>query len=318
MPRINVYGGIFKRCRVLLANTKTPYEALQITRTASKAQVKTAYRQLAKKYHPDAEGGDAKKMEEINNAYKFLMKDGGYEQLQQRQKGAPHRRTVVRPFVDEAESGSGARASTGAPFSDEEIEKLGALDPGTERRTPSGKFLYQNRDDQSWVELDRPLVRANQPRYASYAAHADIVGELRRRQMAQEKEKNEKSSFRRNIDRLTDSADLPTRNPLFLRAYLVLLIFLVYMMISRTFARQRHQKRRNVFYNNVEDRRAGLLEFYESNKPLVEELTVAAALVYLAAARKKSDDDTPVGTRPVMVYDSVRPPASHFNVIAGG
>lgn len=51
---------------------KDPYEVLGITRSASEQEITSAYRKLAKKYHPDLNPGDeiaAKKMTEINAAY---------------------------------------------------------------------------------------------------------------------------------------------------------------------------------------------------------------------------------------------------------
>ena len=49
-----------------------PYQILGVSPDASDEEIKRAYRQLAKKYHPDANPGDeyaAKRMQEINDAY---------------------------------------------------------------------------------------------------------------------------------------------------------------------------------------------------------------------------------------------------------
>jgi molecular chaperone DnaJ len=62
---------------------RNPYEVLEIKEGSSKDEIKRAYHELAKKYHPDQyESNPLKelaeeKMREVNEAYDTLMKSGG-------------------------------------------------------------------------------------------------------------------------------------------------------------------------------------------------------------------------------------------------
>ncbi len=54
---------------------RNPYDVLGVAKTASDAEIKKAFRNLAKKHHPDAHGGDPnakKKFQEISGAYDIL------------------------------------------------------------------------------------------------------------------------------------------------------------------------------------------------------------------------------------------------------
>src|SRR3989338_2188601 len=48
------------------------YDILGVTRTATAAEIKKAYRTLAHQHHPDKAGGDENKFKEINQAYQVL------------------------------------------------------------------------------------------------------------------------------------------------------------------------------------------------------------------------------------------------------
>jgi len=54
---------------------KDPYEVLGVPKAASEADIKKAFRALAKKHHPDKHAGDAaaqKRFQEISGAYDIL------------------------------------------------------------------------------------------------------------------------------------------------------------------------------------------------------------------------------------------------------
>lgn len=62
---------------------RDPYEVLGLSQGASDDEIKAAYRKLAKKYHPDLNGGSAEaeaKMKEVNEAYTLLIKNKGQYQ----------------------------------------------------------------------------------------------------------------------------------------------------------------------------------------------------------------------------------------------
>src|SRR3954469_10009349 len=54
---------------------RDPYEVLGVKKTASEAEIKSAFRKLAKKHHPDSNQTDPKAKErfgEVNSAYEIV------------------------------------------------------------------------------------------------------------------------------------------------------------------------------------------------------------------------------------------------------
>ena len=72
-----------------MAGSKDYYEMLGVSKTATDDELKKAYRQLAKKYHPDAHEGEDKKaaeekFKEVSQAYSVLsdkQKRAQYDQF---------------------------------------------------------------------------------------------------------------------------------------------------------------------------------------------------------------------------------------------
>ncbi len=55
-----------------MAQPFDPYRALGVRRDATEAEVKAAHRKLAKRFHPDADGGDRDRFLRVQEAYKVL------------------------------------------------------------------------------------------------------------------------------------------------------------------------------------------------------------------------------------------------------
>ena len=68
-----------------MAEKRDFYEVLGVSKNASKDEIKSAYRKLAKKYHPDLnhEPDAAKKFEEVQEAYDVLYDDNKRRQYDQ-------------------------------------------------------------------------------------------------------------------------------------------------------------------------------------------------------------------------------------------
>jgi curved DNA-binding protein CbpA len=54
---------------------RTPYEVLGVAKDATAEQIKKAYRRRSSEAHPDRQDGDARQMQEVNDAYALLSND---------------------------------------------------------------------------------------------------------------------------------------------------------------------------------------------------------------------------------------------------
>jgi molecular chaperone DnaJ len=110
------------------------YETLGVSKTADEKELKSAFRKMAMKYHPDKNPGDAsaeQKFKEVNEAY---------EMLKDPQKRAAYDRYGHAAFEQGGMGGGGGGGFQGGGFSDifEDIfgEMMGG---GRQRRSASGR-----------------------------------------------------------------------------------------------------------------------------------------------------------------------------------
>ena len=84
-----------------------PYKVLGVSPGASEEEIRKAHRNLAKKYHPDLNPGDAvaaEKMNEINAAYDLLTRPGAeryrstYSQTQSQSQNGTYDQRQGNPF----------------------------------------------------------------------------------------------------------------------------------------------------------------------------------------------------------------------------
>ena len=85
-----------------------PYEILGLPPTCQDDEIKTAYRNLARQFHPDR-GGDPQKFREIQSAYDLIgtvVKRAVYD-LERRRSGVTdarrEARQIVREYLDSLE-----------------------------------------------------------------------------------------------------------------------------------------------------------------------------------------------------------------------
>lgn len=86
---------------------RDPYDVLGVSKKASEAEIKKAFRSLAKKYHPDTHGNDSKtvkRFQEINSAYEVI---GDKEKRAQYDRGEIDEAGQPRGFNPGAGAGQG-------------------------------------------------------------------------------------------------------------------------------------------------------------------------------------------------------------------
>lgn len=105
---------------------KDYYEILGVSRSASDAEIKAAYRKLAHQHHPDKSGGEDTKFKEVNEAYQVLSdkeKRSRYDQFGQNFDGSQG--FNWQDFAQQSNGGAGYR--TNVNFEDLGFGDLGDI-----------------------------------------------------------------------------------------------------------------------------------------------------------------------------------------------
>ena len=95
---------------------RDPYEVLGVSKQASEAEIKKAFRGLAKKFHPDAHGNDpakSKRFQEINSAYEVV---GDKEKRAQYDRGEIDASGQPRGFDPRAQGFGGFQSGASEGF----------------------------------------------------------------------------------------------------------------------------------------------------------------------------------------------------------
>lgn len=94
---------------------RDPYEVLGVSRDAGEEEIKSAYRRLAKKYHPDLHPGDAEcaaRMNEINTAYDQIKNPQQYHNDAYGAQGAAYSQETYGYNYSYGGWGSGAESGS--------------------------------------------------------------------------------------------------------------------------------------------------------------------------------------------------------------
>ena len=86
-----------------------PYKVLGVSPDATQDEIKKAYRQMAKKYHPDLHPDDPeanKKMNDVNTAYDMLMNPDKYQQARAQQQRSGY--SSANPYGGSSYDSSGS------------------------------------------------------------------------------------------------------------------------------------------------------------------------------------------------------------------
>src|ERR1700730_4231377 len=126
---------------------KDYYKVLGVERGASEAEIKSAYRKLARKYHPDVNPNNKQaeaQFKDINEAYQVLSdpeKKQKYDQLGADWEHGIDQDEILRRYAGQRASAQGSHFSTGdASDFFEQFFGFGGESPFGSRRSGRGNF----------------------------------------------------------------------------------------------------------------------------------------------------------------------------------
>lgn len=138
------------------------YKILELDRNASEADIKKAYRKLARKFHPDLNPNDAhakKKFQQINEANEVLSDPEKKKKYDQYGKDWEHAEQFERARQQAGSSGEQAGNYRGQAFGGEDFSDFFSSMFGQETgRSRGGQVKFRGQDYALTLELDLPDV----------------------------------------------------------------------------------------------------------------------------------------------------------------